>query len=201
MRLIGSHYLQTEYGKFLLYGFQRQSPSEIVVTLKRDNRKSRSRWVVRVQYGCLASTAFHSIDCDCARQLDYSMRLIAKGRRGVIVYFPEREAHGAGLAAKIRMNHIRSHLDAKRLTERAKLVRRQAFEEQELRVVAKVLAALRVRGPFDVLTNNPGKAAALRKAGLEIGSVLHFSVNEQDLSASARREIRAKRDFLDHWKP
>ncbi|MCX7046951.1 MAG: hypothetical protein NTX50_15865 [Candidatus Sumerlaeota bacterium] len=200
MNMIGSHILETKHGAFNLFGFQHAKPPEIIVALKRNHRKSGKPWLVRIQYGCLSGTAFHSVDCDCARQLDYSLRRVARSGRGVVLYFPKREANGAGLAAKIRMLARRGETESS-MQEMATGMVEAATEVRKLRIVRSILGKLKVNGPIDLLTNSPRKVAAIEKAGIAISSVVHFKVPEHNLSAFGKRELRTKRKVLGHWSP
>lgn len=200
MKLIGSHDLRTEYGKFVLYGFECGNPTEVIVVLKRHDHNSKGAWTVRIQYGCLFGTAFHSVDCDCARQLDYSMRRIAKNGRGLILYFPQREANGAGLAAKIKMNAVKMKSEA-RLREVTTGMAQAPTEMRKLGVVKKMLRKLEIDEPIILLTNSPRKLAALKKVGVEIQAVIHFKIPEAKLSSFGRKELKVKRKFLGHWNP
>jgi len=198
MKTIGSHDLHTRYGCFVLYGFEKSYPTEVIVALKINARNQKKPWLIRIQYGCLTGTAFHSTDCDCARQLDYCMRRIASYGHGLIIYFPKREANGAGLAAKIRMNTKRG----KPVTEReaaAGLVSAKT-EAKKLKVVKPILRAVGVTGSIQLLTNSPRKILAFDQLGLPVQSIIHFQVDETALSKKGKKELKTKRDQLGHWK-
>lgn len=56
---------------------------------------------VRVHSSCLFSQSFHTIDCDCSKQLISSMEEIARLGKGVVVYL-DQEGRGIGLKNKIK---------------------------------------------------------------------------------------------------
>ena len=178
----------------MLHGFETGNPPEVIVCLTRDNRKNGHSWTIRVQYGCLTGTAFHSIDCDCARQLDYSLRHIAKKGPGAVLYFWQREANGAGLAEKIRMNAKRSKAQTT-----ADTLTRTAGQILRLESVPTILRALRITGPIRLLTNNPAKIHALKAAGVDIGSVIPLKVSGHQLSPIGKSELRNKQKAFNHW--
>ncbi len=127
------------------------------------------------------------------------MRWIVKLGRGVILYFPEREANGAGLVAKIKMNARTG--DAKCSLNNVATILKTAPKAKKLEMVKQILEELEIDAPIHLLTNNPQKVLSLKKAGIEIDSVVHFKISELNLSQAGRRELKCKRRILGHWTP
>src|SRR5205085_8545934 len=93
--------LPTEYGEFRIIGFKSLlSGEEFPVLVKGDLSADRPS-PVRIHSQCLTGDVFHSLKCDCGRQLDYAMRLIQEQGHGVIVY-QMQEGRGIGITNKIR---------------------------------------------------------------------------------------------------
>src|SRR3989344_4664474 len=79
------------------------------LTLVKGEIDSDTPIFVRMQSSCLFSQSFHTIDCDCSKQLISSMEEIARLGRGVVVYL-DQEGRGIGLKNKIKsMEYERVH--------------------------------------------------------------------------------------------
>jgi 3,4-dihydroxy 2-butanone 4-phosphate synthase/GTP cyclohydrolase II len=57
--------------------------------------------LVRIHSQCMTGDVFGSLKCDCGRQLDAAMELIASEGKGVIIY-QQQEGRGIGIINKIR---------------------------------------------------------------------------------------------------
>ena len=57
--------------------------------------------LIRIHSSCMASEVFKALDCDCADQLESSMKLIAKEKEGIIFHL-HQEGRGHGLSSKIK---------------------------------------------------------------------------------------------------
>lgn len=120
---------------------------------------------VRLHSACLTGDLFGSLKCDCGDQLRETVRAMAAGEGGILLYL-DQEGRGNGIANKIRAYKLQAQgydtyeadevlgfeLDGRRFDFAAAMLRQ--------------LGVTRVRA----LTNNPAKAEALRAAGLEVTS-------------------------------
>lgn len=57
---------------------------------------------VRIQAECLTSTAFGSTMCDCAKQIERGLRMVANQPNTHLIYLPQ-EARGWGLLSKVEI--------------------------------------------------------------------------------------------------
>lgn len=117
---------------------------------------------IRVQSSCVFSEALLSIDCDCAGQLQESLK-IAATEGGIVVYMYE-EGRGAGLKNKIESIKLQQKfgLDTATAFNRLGLPADPRTFEVAARVIHKVLGKQR---PIALLTNNKLKVEALRSMG------------------------------------
>ena len=147
----------------------------------------------RVASSCITSTAFDAADCDCAGQNRVALDLIDGEGQGVLVHL-DQEGRGNGLAAKIQaLNGKEAGLDTFTAVERLGL----PADNRRYDDVPIILAALDVPS-VRLLTNNPGKVASIRQAGVVVAEVvpcLHPNPPE-----AARRHLEAK-IRRGHWIP
>jgi GTP cyclohydrolase II len=126
--------------------------------------------IVRIHSSCLFGESFHSLDCECAEQLESTLRLVAESGNGVVVYH-SAEGRGIGLESKIRA------LEIQRIN---KVDTVEAFRimglKPDLRNYSVPLSALRDLGlvsTIKVASQNPHKIDALRKDGYTVIDVIH----------------------------
>ena len=125
--------------------------------------------VVRMHSSCLFGEAFHSLDCDCAFQLDSTLKLIKDYGKGVVVY-QYAEGRGIGLEEKVHA------LAIQRLR---KVDTVEAFKSMglssDLRSYEIPLAALKdlkLARTIKFASQNPNKLAAVTAAGFKVVEVL-----------------------------
>jgi GTP cyclohydrolase II len=146
---------------------------------------------VRLHSACLTGDLFGSLKCDCGDQLRDTVRRMAEGDGGILLYL-DQEGRGNGIANKIRAYKLQSQgydtYDADELLGFDLDQRRFDFAGEMLRQ----LGVKRVR----IITNNPEKIAALHNAGLEV-------VSEQRVlgrpTVQNVRYLASKRDRAGHF--
>jgi GTP cyclohydrolase II len=128
--------------------------------------EARNGSLVRIHSKCTYSEVFASNECDCGWQLRRSRQLLTL-QGGVLIYL-DQEGRGAGLRAKA---------DAYRLNHEDGLDTYQAYEKlglpPDLRDYADAVEILKGLHLTSVrlLTNNPGKIAAVRDSGIAVEHV------------------------------
>src|SRR5215471_17508937 len=85
--------LPTEFGLFKIIGFKNEKTDEEIVALVKGDPHSRIPTLVRLHSQCLTGDVFHSVKCDCGRQLKQAMKMIEEEGCGVIVY-QQQEGQG-----------------------------------------------------------------------------------------------------------
>ena len=185
--------LPLEAGKFELVLYQDVIDRYYHIALVKGDLALKSRSdsiLVRVHSQCLTGDIFHSLRCDCGRQLHRALEMIEKEGRGVLIYLPQ-EGRGIGLENKLRAYLLqeRKKLD----TVEANL--RLGFPEdlRDYGIGAQILADLglsRIR----LMTNNPRKIVGLEGYGLTIAERVPIKV----ATRYSRRYLNTKRDKLHH---
>jgi 3,4-dihydroxy 2-butanone 4-phosphate synthase/GTP cyclohydrolase II len=120
--------------------------------------------LVRVHSECLTGDVFGSRRCDCGAQLDRALEIIAEAGRGAVVYLRGHEGRGIGLHNKLHAYRLQ---DGGLDTVEANLELGLPSDGRDYGVATQILADLGV-GPLRLLTNNPGKRAALETNGLTV---------------------------------
>src|SRR5690349_14045235 len=85
--------LPTEFGLFRIIAFKSRLEGEEFPVLVKGTLDGETPTLVRIHSQCLTGDVFHSLKCDCGRQLDYAMKLIQDEGGGVIIY-QQQEGRG-----------------------------------------------------------------------------------------------------------
>ena len=120
--------------------------------------------LTRLHSECLTGDALGSLRCDCGVQLRTALRTVAAEGRGVVLYLTGHEGRGIGLVNKLRA-YVEQ--DAGADTVDANLRLGLHADLRDYGDAAAVLRALGVRS-VRLLTNNPAKAAGLRRHGVAV---------------------------------
>jgi GTP cyclohydrolase II len=153
--------------------------------------------LVRLHSECLTGDVLGSLRCDCGPQLDGALDLLAnearRGGWGVLLYL-RQEGRGIGLVNKLRAYRLQEQgYDTMEANERLGL----PDEARDFETAARMLELLHIQR-IRLLTNNPGKPAALAEAGIEtLETVPHL----QGASPHNTRYLATKRDRAGHLLP
>lgn len=145
---------------------------------------------MRIHSACLTGDLFGSLKCDCGDQLRDTAQGMAREGGGIILYL-DQEGRGNGIANKMRAYKLQSQgfdtYDADEVLGFDLDQRRFDFAAEML----KQLGVQRVR----VMTNNPQKIGALKRAGLDVAS------DQRVLGRPTAENVRylaSKRDRAGH---
>ena len=146
--------------------------------------------MVRLHSECLTGDAFGSRRCDCGEQLRYAMRRIDEAGRGAILYL-RQEGRGIGLGNKVRAYTLQ---DGGLDTVEANRALGFPDDARRYEIAAAMLEALGIRS-LRLLSNNPAKAQALTKLGIEVAGELPIVVEPHDHNADY---LRTKVERMGH---
>jgi len=133
--------------------------------------------LTRLHSECFTGDLLGSLKCDCGAQLRGAIETLSKAGGGILLYLAQ-EGRGIGLINKLRAYRLQDQgfdtIDANA---------RLGFEADErlYGIAARMLALLGYKS-VRLLTNNPGKVAGLKQAGVKVvGRVKHaFPDNEHN---------------------
>lgn len=167
---VGSRALDTTHGAFVVHEFLDLTARQPALVLTYGDCRGETPLLTRVHSSCVTSESFGGVDCDCAGQLDAALERIARAGRGAVFYLLQ-EGRGAGLVAKAR-DRMLVQASRDRVTTFDAYARMGLDRDyRRYDAVAFAAAALGLRAPLAVLSNNPEKVAALREAGVAIAAV------------------------------
>lgn len=144
--------------------------------------------LVRFHSICHTGDIFGSKRCDCGYQLKQSMKHIAEHGAGALFYLANHEGRGIGLFSKALAYILQENgFD----TVDANLQLRFVDDARDYSDAIQVLKALRTK-PVTLMTNNPRKLDALRKAGLNVAERVQLwgdvsEYNEKYLKTKVQR--------------
>ncbi len=125
--------------------------------------RGRENVLLRVHSECFTGDVLGSVRCDCGQQLDRAMQMIAREKRGVILYL-RQEGRGIGLLDKLRAYNLQDEgLD----TVEANLRLGHQADERDYTVAALMIRDLGIRS-VNLVTNNPKKIKELRALGVAV---------------------------------
>jgi GTP cyclohydrolase II len=185
----------TRWGRFRIYGFRAENGSdgarrieEAVALVMGDVHSSPP--LVRIHSQCLTGDVFHSLRCDCRQQLEMALAMIRDLGAGILVY-EQQEGRGIGLMAKLQAYALQdSGLDTVEANERLGF----KADERDFALPAGVLKALGV-SKVRLLSNNPDKVEALRRAGIDVVERVPCEVQA---SPHAEEYLKTKKEKLGH---
>src|SRR4026209_1387356 len=171
-------------------GSRASQPGKNFPVLVRGTLDSETPALVRIHSQCLTGDVFHSLKCDCGRQLDRAMSLIQEEGRGVIVY-QQQEGRGIGITNKIRAYELQ---DAGQDTVEANLSLGFEADLRQYECCADILKQLGLRR-IRLMSNNPDKIAAVQQAGIEIVERVSIEVEAHEKSLGY---MKTKKEKMGH---
>lgn len=150
--------------------------------------------LVRLHSECLTGDILGSLKCDCGPQLDAALAAMAdeaaRGGWGALLYL-RQEGRGIGLVNKLRAYRLQDQgFDTVEANQRLGL----PDEARDFATAARMLELLGA-GQVRLMTNNPGKVAALEAAGIAVTERVPHQLPENPHNA---RYLATKRDRSGH---
>jgi len=188
--IYSSTILDTKYGDVKI-NYHQFSEGDCMTLIFGDIKKLvKLPILVRLQSSCLFSQAFHTIDCDCNKQLEASFKLMSE-KGGVIVYI-EQEGRGIGLKNKIksmeyeRVNKVDTEVAFKKLFDR--------LDYRNYDIVGYALKELGIRN-VKLITSNPDKIKAIEKQKIKVIEIVKLNY---DITPKIKRYLEVKKEKFNY---
>lgn len=163
VRFVAEAQLPTEHGNFAVKIFENVTDGKEHLALIKGDIDNGEPVLVRAHSECMTGDIFHSLRCDCGKQLQKAMELIEESGRGVILYM-RQEGRGIGLANKIKAYSLQEQgMDTIEANEALGF----KPDARDYGIGAQILNQLGVRKMI-LMTNNPTKRVGLESYGLEV---------------------------------
>lgn len=180
-----------KYGEFDLHLFETslsKQPHHIAFTMGEITEDEPT--LVRVHSECFTGDIFHSMRCDCGKQLEAAMEMIAKEGKGVLVYL-RQEGRGIGLPNKIKAYALQD-----KGYDTVEANHKLGFKDdlREYGVGATILKQLKVK-KFKLMTNNPRKIVGLEGFDLELVERVPLEFEANDINYDY---LKTKKEKLGH---
>lgn len=154
--------LPTKFGEFKLSVYRDKTNGQTHLALCMGSWQNESV-LVRVHSECLTGDVFGSLRCDCGKQLETAMEMIARERKGIILYM-HQEGRGIGLVEKLRAYNLQ---DKGMDTVEANEALGHKADLRDYGIGAQILVDLGIK-QIRLLTNNPRKIVGLEGYGLKV---------------------------------
>lgn len=163
VKMIAVGNLPSRFGDFKVVAFYNNKDEKEHAAFISGDVIDKEDVPLRIHSECLTGDAIGSLRCDCRDQLEESLKLIGKQKKGVLLYL-RQEGRGIGFINKIRAYQLQDNgLD----TVEANLALGFKDDEREYAVAAHMINSLRIKS-VKLITNNPNKIKGLEDLGIKI---------------------------------
>jgi 3,4-dihydroxy 2-butanone 4-phosphate synthase/GTP cyclohydrolase II len=190
VRRVSSAKLPTEWGTFIIYGYENDVDGKEHVAIVKGDVTGKENVLIRVHSECLTGDVFGSRRCDCGDQLHAAMKMIEEEGIGAIIYL-RQEGRGIGLNNKIHAYNLQ---DQGYDTVEANLKLGFKADLRDYGIGAQIIADLGIT-TIKLITNNPRKLVGLEGYGLKIVDRVPLKMEPK---AENKFYLETKKDKLGH---
>ena len=158
-----------------------------MVVLRHGKIGPNDRPFVRLHSACLTSEALGSTRCDCRDQLQEAIRRIGKEHRGILIYFPDHEGRGIGIAEKLAAYALQ---DQGQNTTEANLALGFPVDDRDFSGAVDLFRELGIN-KIRLMTNNPEKVRAIEEGGIDVERVSAWVETSSHADAYLRHKVRS----------
>jgi 3,4-dihydroxy 2-butanone 4-phosphate synthase/GTP cyclohydrolase II len=161
--LYSSSTLPTEFGEFIIEVFKNRLTGMEHLVLSTQNNSSVDP-LIRIHSECITGDVFHSLKCDCGKQLNDALAAIAERGHGYLIHLKGHEGRGIGIGNKIATYEIQKKgVNTYQANEQLGF---QA-DARNYQDAIEILRFYKITNG-DLITNNPLKIDAVNQAGIPL---------------------------------
>jgi 3,4-dihydroxy 2-butanone 4-phosphate synthase/GTP cyclohydrolase II len=161
--LYSSSTLPTEFGEFTIEVFKNTLTGMDHLVLSTQNNSSVDP-LIRIHSECITGDVFHSLKCDCGKQLNDALAAIAERGHGYLIHLKGHEGRGIGIGNKIATYEIQKKgVNTYQANEQLGF---QA-DARNYQDAIEILRFYKITNG-DLITNNPLKIEAVNQAGIPL---------------------------------
>jgi 3,4-dihydroxy 2-butanone 4-phosphate synthase / GTP cyclohydrolase II len=181
--------LPTKFGEFQLKVYRDKTNNQTHLALCMGSWSDESV-LVRVHSACLTGDIFGSLRCDCGKQLEKAMQMIALEKKGIVLYM-NQEGRGIGLVEKLRAYNLQDNgMD----TVEANEALGHKADLRDYGIGAQILVDLGIN-QIRLLTNNPRKIVGLEGYGLVVTQRIPLEIKP---NAENYKYLKTKKEKMGH---
>ena len=163
LQALASTSLPTAFGEFNIHAFPNPTGSEPHLALTKGTLKNTQNVLVRIHSECQTGDIFHSLRCDCGKQLEFAMTEMQAAENAILIYL-RQEGRGIGLVAKLQAYQLQNKgMD----TVDANLSLGFSADARDFNIAANILNFFEIQS-IQLITNNPEKLAILQQENIQI---------------------------------
>lgn len=187
--LISSSTLPTVFGEFNIEVFKNTLTGMEHSVLSVQNNKDKSP-LIRIHSECITGDSFHSLKCDCGKQLNDALSAIAQYGHGYLIHLKGHEGRGIGIGNKIATYELQKQgLNTYEANEQLGL---QA-DARNYQDAIEILHHYQIKDG-ELITNNPLKLEAVNNAGIKLKQhIIPSKFNDYN-----KNYLETKKQFAQH---
>ena len=191
VNLVASPVIPTEFGDFRAYGYENVLNKEHHIALVKGDISNGEDVLVRVHSECLTGDVFHSLKCDCGKQLKEAMKQIQNEQRGILLYM-RQEGRGIGLLNKLKAYELQQQ---GMNTIESNLILGFKEDERQYYIGCQILKDLGVKS-INLMTNNPDKVDQVNEYGIQIKNRVPIEIK---CGVHDRNYQQTKQEQMGHY--
>jgi len=181
----------TEYGNFRMVAFsEEQSDWMPHIAIIAENTDLEKVVNVRFHSECITGEVFHSVKCECGKQLDASMKYINENG-GIIIYL-RQEGRNIGIINKLKAYSLQEKgLD----TVEANIHLGLPADDRDFSIGVEILNILGINS-INLITNNPLKIKAIEDSNIKLNKRIPLKIVP---SKESEKYLEVKKSFFGHY--
>jgi len=208
---LGRAPLPTEFGNwtYMAFGdYTEGSHHELLIygNFDKGSLGDGQNVLLRIHSACRTNEVYHAVNCECRKEVEWSMKLIAEEGRGALIYL-EQEGRGTGIAGKMQQLNRMFGWEGEEITQnrdpetKDRIDTDRAYREaglpsetRDFDVAGEMLKYVGITS-VRLLTNNPAKTQGIASAGIQVEPIEIHIKPDNDIIAA---DLKSKAQNLNH---